>query len=145
MVLTTLEREQSVEEAKHLLSRSGGETESETERRGLMEAVTTIMVYRYAELSRVEVEAMLNIRLEETRVYREAKEEGRQEGRQEGQQIEAANLVVRQLTRRLGQSLPTEISATIAVLPLLVLEELGEALLEFSTLAALEAWLAEHQ
>jgi predicted transposase YdaD len=75
----------------------------------------------------------------------EAMAEGRAEGRAEGQQIEAANLVVRLLTRRLGQALPSEVSATITALPLLVLEELGEALLEFSTLDQLQDWLAENQ
>jgi predicted transposase YdaD len=42
------------------------------------------MVYKFTDLSRREVEAMLGLQLEDTRVYREAKEEGRLEGRQEG-------------------------------------------------------------
>ncbi|MDM9584697.1 hypothetical protein [Nostoc sp. GT001] len=37
-------------------------------------------VYKFSNLSREEVEAMFEITLQETRVYREAKEEGRQEG-----------------------------------------------------------------
>ena len=45
--------------------------------------ITTIAVYKFSNLKREEVEAMLGIKLEETRVYREAKEEGREEGKQE--------------------------------------------------------------
>ncbi|MBG1261316.1 Rpn family recombination-promoting nuclease/putative transposase [Nostoc commune] len=42
--------------------------------------MTTITGYKFVNLSREEVEAMFEIKLQETRVYREAKEEGRQEG-----------------------------------------------------------------
>ena len=46
--------------------------------------IATIMAYKFTNLSRQEVDAMLGLQLADTRVYREAKEEGRQEGRQEG-------------------------------------------------------------
>ncbi|MHC5932771.1 hypothetical protein [Nostoc sp.] len=42
--------------------------------------MTTITGYKFANLSREEVETMFEIKLQETRVYQEAKEEGRQEG-----------------------------------------------------------------
>ncbi|MEH1806128.1 MAG: hypothetical protein ACYTXT_12610 [Nostoc sp.] len=38
-----------------------------------------IAVYKFANLSREKVEAMLGVKLEETRVYQEAKQEGREE------------------------------------------------------------------
>lgn len=47
----------------------------------IIESVTTIVVYQFTTLSRAELEAMLGLTgttLEETRVYREAKEEGLQ-------------------------------------------------------------------
>ena len=44
---------------------------------------TTIAVYKFSSLSREEVEAMLGLTLEQTRVYQEAKAEGREEGREE--------------------------------------------------------------
>ena len=88
---------------------------------------------------------MLDMRLEETRVYREAKEEGREEGREkgreEGRQTEAVRLAVRQLQRRLGQELSEDLRAAIANLSLPALEELSEALLDFVTLADVETWL----
>jgi len=82
---------------------------------------------------------MLGLQLEETRVYREAK----QEGRQEGQQEEAANLVIRLLLRRLGD-LSDDHRKRISNLPLSVLEDLSEALLDFRSLDDLSAWLETH-
>ena len=110
-----------------------------------METVTAIMVYQFAQLTREEIEVMLNLRLEDTRVYREAKEEGRlegrEEGREEGRRLEAVQLVMRQLQRRLGQELSEEMRSEIDQLSLSVLEGLSEALLDFSSLADLEVWL----
>lgn len=41
--------------------------------------ISTIMVYKFINLSRQEIDAMLGTKFEETRVYREAKEEKAQE------------------------------------------------------------------
>lgn len=79
---------------------------------------------------------MLGITLKETRVYREIKEEGREEGRE----AEARSLVLRQLTRRVGE-LPQQVRERIETLNLEQLENLGEALLDFTIMADLEAWL----
>lgn len=57
---------------------------------------------------------------------------GREEGKRE--------LVMRQLTRKLG-SLPANLEARIATLPTEHLELLGEALLDFTTVDELVAWL----
>jgi predicted transposase/invertase (TIGR01784 family) len=46
--------------------------------------ITTIAVYKFSSLSREEVEAMLGLNLEETRVYQEAKTEGEQQGELRG-------------------------------------------------------------
>nr|WP_250122209.1 DUF4351 domain-containing protein [Chroococcidiopsis sp. CCMEE 29] len=81
---------------------------------------------------------MLDITLKETRVYREIKEEGREEGRRE----EAVNLVIRLLTKRLGE-LPQEVHTSVLDLPLPELEELSEALLDFTSVADLQAWLTQ--
>jgi predicted transposase YdaD len=86
---------------------------------------------------------MLGMQLQETRVYREAKEEGREEGRKEGQQQEAVNLLLRLLRRRCG-NLSDELTQRISNLPLSVLEDLSEALLDFSSLDDLLAWLEAH-
>lgn len=55
----------------------------------------------------------------------------------------AFSLVMRLLRRRVG-TVPPVLQVKILALPLLVLENLGEALLDFSGLADLEAWLTEN-
>jgi predicted transposase YdaD len=37
--------------------------------------IGTVMIYKFTHLSRQEIDAMLGIKIEETRVYREAQEE----------------------------------------------------------------------
>jgi predicted transposase YdaD len=74
-----------------------------------MEMISTIMVYRFTNLTRTEVEAMIGITLQETRVYRDAKAEGVSEGRQ----AEAQSMILRQLSRRFG-TLSPEVNAVVA-------------------------------
>jgi predicted transposase YdaD len=135
MVLTTIDAEQAPQEARYLLARNQQEVRSPSSR-VIIELVTTIMVYKFEQLSRREVETMLGITLKETRVYREIKEEGREEGREEGER----SLVLRQLTRRVGE-LPQEVRSRVETLSLEQLENLGEALLDFSSMADLQVWL----
>ncbi|MEM9216551.1 MAG: DUF4351 domain-containing protein [Cyanobacteria bacterium P01_F01_bin.150] len=90
-------------------------------------------------MTRQEVEAMLGLTLQQTRVYRDAKEEGREEGREEGLAQERA-LVMRQLQRKVGE-LPEAIALQVEALAIEALEDLGEALLDFEALADLETWL----
>ncbi|MFB2837763.1 DUF4351 domain-containing protein [Floridanema evergladense] len=106
--------------------------------------IATIMVYKFSDLSRQEVEAMLGLQLKESRVYREAKEEGRQEGRQEGLQEEAFALVLRLLTRKFG-TIDEEIRSQLSTLPVTLLEDLAEALLDFDSVADLPVWLETHR
>jgi predicted transposase/invertase (TIGR01784 family) len=151
MVLTTVEEELAPEEARYLLSRTRNEL-SPPNSRAIIEIITTIMTYRFDQLSRVEVEAMLDITLKETRVYREIKEEGREEGREEGleqgleqgRQEEAVNFVTRLLMKRFGE-LSQEVRSLVSGLSLPMLEDLGEALLDFTSVADLQAWLQVHQ
>lgn len=147
MVLTTVDEAQAPEEARALLSRAQAAPPAES--RVIIDMVVTIISYRFGQITRQEVERMLNITFEETRVYQEVKEdalrEGRQEGLreglQEGQQLEAARLIARQLGKRFGE-LPEDIRMSITALPLTVLEELSEALLDFSEIAEVQRWLA---
>lgn len=148
MVLTIVEEEQAPQEARYLLTRTQQEITEPERSRAIIDTIATIMVYKFIDLSRREVEAMLGLRLEESRVYQEAKEEGRLEGRQEGRQEgqlegrqqEAANLVFRLLSRRFGE-LSQELRERISNLPLSVLEDLSEALLDFGSLDDLLTWL----
>ncbi|MBD2517497.1 Rpn family recombination-promoting nuclease/putative transposase [Nostoc sp. FACHB-973] len=134
MVLTTVEEEQAPAEARYLLARSHQESSSSVSR-AIIEIITTIMTYRFEQLSRREVESMLDITLKQTRVYREIKEEGREEGREA-----TANIIIRLLTKRLGE-IPQDVRSLVAGLPLPMLEALGEPLLDFTSVADLQAWL----
>jgi predicted transposase YdaD len=65
---------------------------------------------------------------------------GMREGKQEGRQEEALTLVQRQLRRRFGA--PVEaLLERVRQLPTTRLEELGEALMDFSGVSDLERWL----
>ncbi|NDJ17460.1 Rpn family recombination-promoting nuclease/putative transposase [Myxacorys almedinensis] len=139
MRLTMVPEDQVVEEARYLLSRSRSE-DTPAGRGAIMEMITTIVAYRFEQLSRVEVEAMLDITLKETRLYRDIKEEGREEGREEGQR----SLILRLLTRRVGE-LSQEVRSQVEALSLEQLEDLGEALLDFTSLDDLQAWLANQE
>jgi predicted transposase/invertase (TIGR01784 family) len=131
MLLTTLEEERTTEEARYLLARSQQEV-PQAENRAIIDLLTTIMVYKFEGKSQREVEEMLGITLRETRVYREIKEEGREQGEK--------SLVLRLLTRRVGE-LPQEVRQQVESLSLEKLENLGEALLDFQGMADLYAWL----
>ena len=130
MVLTTLEDEQATQEARYLLERNQQE-ETQPANRAIIELITTIMVYKFDNKSQREVEEMLGITLKETRVYREIKQEGEK------------SLIFRLLNRRVGE-LPEDVRQQVEILSLEELENLGEALLDFSSMADLQAWLEEN-
>lgn len=140
IVLTRVNEAEAPGAARALLSRSQQEASSPQAARAMTDMITTIMVYKFINLSRREVEFMLGITLQQTRVYQEAKEEGHQEGRQEGRQAEAMMLVLRLLNRRVGD-LPESVRSQVESLTLIELESLSEALLDFGGLSDLEAWL----
>jgi predicted transposase/invertase (TIGR01784 family) len=75
MVLTTLSEAIAPQAARDLLARSERESLSLQVRQGIIDMIGTIMVYKFTNLSRQEIDAMLGIKIEETRVYREAQEE----------------------------------------------------------------------
>jgi len=137
MVLTTVDEEQATAEARYLLARSQAEIPS-PENSVIINLLTTIMMYKFENKTQREVEEMLGITLQQTRVYREISAEGEKRGRS----AEARSLVLRQLTRRVGELSP-EVRQRVESLSLEQLENLGEALLDFTSMADLDAWLAD--
>jgi predicted transposase/invertase (TIGR01784 family) len=119
-------------QARSLIDRVEQEVTSPAEKQAIIEVITTIAVYKFSKLSREEVEAMLGLRLEDTRVYREAKEEGRQEERR--------SLVSLLINQKIG-SVPKELSDRIFTLSDAQLEALAIALLQFDTVEDLNTWL----
>jgi len=91
------------------------------------------MVYKYPNLEREVIATMLGIdSVKQTRVYQDALIEGRQEGRQEGQ----CQIILRLLTRKVG-NLPGALVGKIERLSNRQLEVLSDRILDLSTLEEL--------
>ena len=80
-------------------------------------------------------------------ILAEGEQRGEQRGREEGRKAEGQLLILRQLTRQVGE-LPQEVLDRIETLSLEQLENLGEALLDFQAMptavnyADLETWFS---
>jgi len=123
----------SANRARQLIEQSRQEAVAGLSSQEIIELIQTIMVYKFPQLNREEIEEMLGLNeLKQTRVYQEALQEGE------------ATIVLRLLARRLGQVTP-EVRSQVQQLPVAQLEELGEALLDFSSVQDLMDWLQEHQ
>jgi predicted transposase/invertase (TIGR01784 family) len=134
--------------AKALLAKTQPLSKTDPKFAAIMELIETIVVYKFPSLGREEIESMLGLsELKQTRVYQEGVEEGEQIGEQRGEQTgalrEARSLILRQLTRRVGQVSP-KLTSQVESLNLEKLESLGEALLDFSSSADLDGWLRSH-
>jgi predicted transposase/invertase (TIGR01784 family) len=132
MMLTIVPKKKAVESAKFLLEQAKTESTQQLSEQAIIDLVTTIIVYKFSKLKREEVETMLGISIEESRVYQDAKVEGIVLGERK--------LVTRLLNRKVGK-LSKPLLTKVEALSLEQLEELSEALLEFSTVANLEEWL----
>ncbi|MEM9945097.1 MAG: Rpn family recombination-promoting nuclease/putative transposase [Cyanobacteria bacterium P01_D01_bin.36] len=165
MVLTTIDEAEAPTEARQLIDRTEQINDAE-ETRAIIEMVTTIISYKFKELTPREVEEMLDITFEETRVYREVKaeaerkgleeglekglekgleeglEKGLEEGLEKGRKDEALSLVTRLLKKRFGQ-LDSYVQSTTAELSVEDLEDLSEAIFDFSNERDLKNWLQE--
>lgn len=82
--------------------------------------------------------------MQQSVIYQEWREEFLQEGKIEGKIEEALSLVLRLLSRRIGNISP-EVRLQVQTLPLPQIEALGEALLDFSSLNDLTSWLHNNQ
>jgi len=78
--------------------------------------------------------------MQESVIYQEIIQKGLQQGKRE----EARSLIMRMMARRLGTVDP-QMQQRVQALSLEQLEDLGEALLDFSTVTDLAVWLEQHQ
>ncbi|CRI67308.1 conserved hypothetical protein [Thiocapsa sp. KS1] len=118
------------------------ERESTADPLETLDLIETILVYKFPELTREEIRAMLHLPVtdvKKTRSYQEAYGEGREEGREEGQ----LELVLRLLTRRCGALTPPQLEK-IRAIDSEQLGALGDALLDFGSVEDLDAWLRDH-
>jgi predicted transposase YdaD len=112
--------------------------DSEAEFLRVLDLVEAILVRKLPSLSIQEIKAMLDLQdvsLSETQFFKEVFQQGEQKGE--------ANSALRMLTRRCGE-LSIDQTAQIRSLPIDQLENLGEALLDFTGMADLELWLKAH-
>ena len=132
---------QAPELVKTLMARTKTEVENDREKQGIIELLETVLLSKFSQLSRQEIEAMFLVSdIKQTRVYQEAKQEGRQEGREEGRQNGEMILLIRQLSKRFGKLKDIYIE-DINSLNIEQLEKLGEALLDFTDINDLKTWL----
>lgn len=134
--------QQTVALAQALLKRRKGIGVTE------LDFLETILVYKLPQLSREEIKKMLalnDVELKQTRFYQEIAAEQRQEGNLEGKLEECVALLSRQLRRKFGIQPPMEQALQcLPGLSLERLEELAEALLDFTRVDDLHAWLAKN-
>jgi predicted transposase/invertase (TIGR01784 family) len=124
---------QAPELVKNLMQRTQTEITNNLEREGIIELLETVLLSKFSQLTRQEIEAMFLVNdIKQTRVYQEAKQEGRE--------VEATNLLLRQLSKRFGKLTDSYIQK-ISNLKIAQLEDLGEALLDFRDINDLDEWL----
>jgi predicted transposase YdaD len=129
LYLIGLRTEAVPQRARRLVKQATQELSDVADQQRILELVERVCVYKFPELTELEVFAMLGLDdLKHTRVY------------QDGMQEEAATIVLRQLTRRLGNVKP-ELESQIRQLSKIRLEVLAESLLDFSTPEDLIVWL----
>ena len=129
---------------QQLLQRARTEIADSSVARDIIDLLETVLVSKFAQLSREEIQAMFLLSdIKQTRVYQEAKQEGRQEGRQEGERTGEVRLVLRLLSKRVGIISDRSIEI-INSLTLEQLDDLGDALLDFGNIADLDNWLRSH-
>ncbi|EKD09720.1 hypothetical protein SPLC1_S160010 [Arthrospira platensis C1] len=133
--LLVLPESETPESARNLLNVEA--SEEVFQRR--LDLVESIMASKFPELSLEEIREMLDItqvRLEDTRFYRDVLQKGRQEGFQEAQ----TQMLLRQLTRRCGELSDMQRQQVIS-LNSGQRDELAEALLDFRGMEDLVRWL----
>jgi len=118
---------------QQLLERAKTEIADPLVTRDIIDLLETVLVSKFAQLSREEIQAMFLLSdIKQTRVYQEA--------RQEGEQAGEVRLVLRLLSKRFGEIDDRRIQV-INNLTLEQLDNLGEALLDFGELTDLDNWL----
>jgi predicted transposase/invertase (TIGR01784 family) len=127
MVLTTLEGKAAIDTARSLITEA-----QTTNAHAIIDLISTIIVYKFTTLSREEVDAMIGIKLEQTRVYQDAFAEGEARGE--------FRMVLRLLMRQIG-AISAGQQAKLQQLSTGQLEALQDAALTFTQASDLTTWL----
>lgn len=102
--------ETAVSKARELIEQVSEAVSDEAQKRELLQLIETIIIYKFTQKSREEIQAMLGLGdIRQTRVYQEALEEGLQEGERRGKLktvpiLLATGLTVNKIAEVLGLS-----------------------------------------
>jgi len=113
----------------------------------LIERFPTLTLEEIMVIAGIPTDQLLHTRAAQDLLDRgrqEGEARGREEGEARGRALGETSVTLRQLNRRCGP-LSEATTAHIQALPLEQLEDLAEALLDFSGPADLAAWLEEHK
>jgi predicted transposase/invertase (TIGR01784 family) len=127
-VLPTVPPKKAPAEARDILARA---REQPQQYEVIVDLVTRVMSYMFINRSPEEIDTMLDIQFEDTRVYKDTYAKV------------TLRMVLRQLALSCGQ-LKIELVREISALPIDQLEALGDALLKFKKAKDLEKWLQEN-
>jgi predicted transposase/invertase (TIGR01784 family) len=127
-VLPTVPPKKAPAEARDILARA---KEQPQQYEVIVDLVTRVISYMFLDQSPQEIDQMLDIKFEETRVYKDTYAKGK------------LDLVLSQLEENCGQ-LQMELVREVTALPIDQLEVLSKALLKFKKVKDLEKWLREN-
>jgi predicted transposase/invertase (TIGR01784 family) len=127
-VLPTVSPKKAPAEARDILARAKEQPEQYAV---IVDLVTRVMSYMFIDQTPQEIDQMLDIQFEETRVYKDTRAQV------------TLNMVLRLLGRNCGQ-LDIELVRGVTALSIDKLEALGDALLKFKKVKDLEKWLREN-
>jgi len=131
--------------AQNLLQRAQQKFSEPSQRENFIELLVELITRIFPEQSQEEVRKMLElVPVTQTRFYQEVKQEGLEQGLEQGRGEEAQALVMRLLSRRF-ETIPSSAQTKINQLNLEQTEALAEALLDFTSLSDLLAWLECYQ
>ena len=125
MVLTTLDDEEAKQAALQLVERSQGNPDEHA----IMDLISTILIYKFTDLTRDEVNAMLASSIQESRAYWEIKAEGK------------AEVLIKMMNRRLGIEIPVDLTQRLEKMTNDRLDALSEIWLGFEALDDLRQWM----
>jgi predicted transposase/invertase (TIGR01784 family) len=127
-VLPTVPPKKAPAEARDIIARA---KEQPQQYEVIVDLVTRVMSYMFIDQSPQEIDKMLDIQFEETRVYKDTYAKGK------------LDMALELLESNCGQ-LRIELVREVTALPIGQLEALGKALLKFKKVKDLEKWLQEN-
>ena len=144
--LVVVNKKQTPLLVKSLITKTRSEVSDKGLQKKVLDLIETIVVYKLPRISRQELRKMFGLGdfdIKTTRIYEEVRDEIIEEVRDEVRQEQTLEVVVRLLRRRIG-NLSQQLSERISQLSIEQLENLAEALLDFSTEGDLVAWLQDN-